>query len=55
MSARQPVGDARFTPAASSNRYAAAPAKWFGVAEAQWPTMAASIGDFEGKDLGFLL
>jgi hypothetical protein len=31
------------------------PAPWFGVAEAQLPTVAPSIGNFAEQDLGFLI
>jgi len=49
------VGGGRFIPAVSSDQYAATLAKWFGVAEAQLPTVAPSIGLFAEKDLGFLI
>jgi uncharacterized protein (DUF1501 family) len=49
------VGGGRFIPAVSSDQYAATLAKWFGVAEAQLPTVAPSIGNFAERDLGFLL
>jgi len=51
----QDVGGGRFIPAVSSDQYAATLAKWFGVAEAQLPTVAPSIGNFAEKDLGFLI
>ena len=51
----QDVGGGRFIPAVSSDQYAATLAKWFGVAEAQMPTVAPSIGNFAEKDLGFLI
>jgi uncharacterized protein (DUF1501 family) len=49
------VGGGRFIPAVSSDQYAATLAKWFGVAEAQLPIVAPSIGNFAEKDLGFLI
>jgi uncharacterized protein (DUF1501 family) len=49
------VGGGRFIPAVSSDQYAATLAKWFGVAEAQLPTVAPSIGNFATQDLGFLI
>ncbi len=49
------VGGGRFIPAVSSDQYAATLAKWFGVADAQMPTIAPSIGNFVDTDLGFLL
>ena len=49
------VGGGRFIPAVSSDQYAATVAKWFGVADAQMPTIAPSITNFVDKDLGFLL
>jgi uncharacterized protein (DUF1501 family) len=51
----QDVGGGRFIPAVSSDQYAATLARWFGVAEAQLPTVAPSIGNFAEKDLGFLI
>ena len=49
------VGGGRFIPNVSSDQYAATLAKWFGVAEAQLPTIAPSIGNFVQRDLGFLI
>jgi uncharacterized protein (DUF1501 family) len=49
------VGGGRFIPAVSSDQYAATLAKWFGVGDAQMPTIAPSIGNFVDTDLGFLL
>jgi uncharacterized protein (DUF1501 family) len=49
------VGGGRMIPAVSSDQYAATLASWFGVADAQIPTIAPSIGNFAEKDLGFLL
>ena len=49
------VGGGRFIPNVSSDQYAATLAKWFGVAEAQLPTIAPSIGNFVERDLGFLI
>ena len=49
------VGGGRFIPNVSSDQYAATLAKWFGVAEAQLPTIAPSIGNFATRDLGFLI
>ena len=51
----QDVGGGRFIPAVSSDQYAATLAKWFGVTEAQLPTVAPSIANFAEKDLGFLI
>jgi uncharacterized protein (DUF1501 family) len=49
------VGGGRFIPSVSSDQYAATLAKWFGIADAQMPTIAPSIGNFVDNDLGFLL
>ena len=49
------VGGGRFIPAVSSDQYAATLAKWFGVADAQIPTIAPSIGNFAERDLGFMV
>jgi len=51
----QDVGGGRFIPAVSSDQYAATLAKWFGVADAQIPTIAPSIGNFAERDLGFMV
>ena len=48
------VGGGRFIPTLSSDQYAATLASWFGVVEADLPTIAPGIGNFEVRDLGFL-
>jgi uncharacterized protein (DUF1501 family) len=49
------VGGGRFIPAVSSDQYAATLARWFGVADADLPKIAPSIGNFAERDLGFLI
>jgi uncharacterized protein (DUF1501 family) len=49
------VGGGRLIPAVSSDQYVATLAKWFGVQDAQLPTVAPSIGNFAERDLGFLM
>lgn len=49
------VGGGRFIPAVSSDQYAATLARWLGVAEAQLPAVAPSLGNFAQRDLGFLI
>jgi uncharacterized protein (DUF1501 family) len=49
------VGGGRMIPAVSSDQYAATLAKWFGVADADLPSIAPSIGNFGERDLGFLI
>jgi uncharacterized protein (DUF1501 family) len=49
------VGAGRLIPGISSDQYAATLARWFGVADAQLPAIAPSIGNFAQRDLGFLL
>ena len=49
------VGGGRFIPTLSSDQYAASLATWFGVADADLPTIAPSIGNFPVRDLGFLV
>lgn len=48
------VGGGRFIPTTSSDQYAATLAKWFGVNDANLPTVAPSIGNFAVKNLGIL-
>ena len=49
------VGGGRFIPTLSSDQYAATLASWFGVAEADLPTIAPSIDNFAARNLGFLI
>ena len=49
------VGGGRMIPAISSDQYAATLARWFGVADADLPKIAPSIGNFAARDLGFLI
>jgi uncharacterized protein (DUF1501 family) len=49
------VGGGRMIPAISSDQYAATLARWFGVADADLPKIAPSIGNFAVRDLGFLI
>ena len=51
----QDVGGGRMIPTMSSDQYAATLAKWFGVADADLPTIAPSIGNFAKRNLGFLI
>ncbi|MCC7200551.1 MAG: DUF1501 domain-containing protein [Gammaproteobacteria bacterium] len=48
------VGGGRFIPTTSADQYAATLARWFGVSDAQLPTVAPSINNFAVRDLGFL-
>ena len=43
----------RIIPTTSVDQYAATLARWFGVAEADIPTIAPSLGHFTESDLGF--
>jgi uncharacterized protein (DUF1501 family) len=49
------VGGGRFIPAVSSDQYAATLARWFGVGDAQMPSVAPAIGNFAERDLGFMI
>jgi uncharacterized protein (DUF1501 family) len=49
------VRGGRFIPTLSSDQYAATLATWFGVAEADLPTIAPSIDNFAVRNLGFLI
>lgn len=49
------VGGGRFIPTTSSDQYAATLARWFGVADADLPTVAPSINNFAQRDLGFMV
>jgi uncharacterized protein (DUF1501 family) len=49
------VGGGRMIPAISSDQYAATLARWFGIADADLPKIAPSIGNFAARDLGFLI
>jgi uncharacterized protein (DUF1501 family) len=48
------VGGGRLIPAVSSDQYVATLARWFGIADAELPTIAPSIGNFTVRDLGFM-
>ena len=48
------VGGGRMIPTTSADQYAATLARWFGIEEADIPTVAPNIGNFAMQDLGFL-
>lgn len=48
------VGQGRLLPSTSVDQYATTLAKWFGVAEMDFPLVAPNIINFSGRDLGFM-
>jgi uncharacterized protein (DUF1501 family) len=48
------VGGGRMIPSVSADQYAATLARWFGIADAELPSVAPHIGNFVERDLGFL-
>jgi uncharacterized protein (DUF1501 family) len=51
----QDVGGGRLIPTTSADQYAATLASWFGVADADLPKVAPSIGNFTQRNLGFMV
>ena len=49
------MGGGRLIPGVSSDQYVATLARWFGVAEANLPTIAPSLNAFSVRDLGFMI
>lgn len=49
------VGQGRLLPTTSVDQYATTLAKWFGVADGDLAMVAPNIGNFNSKDLGFML
>lgn len=48
------VGNGRVVPTTSTDQYAATLARWFGVADADLPTVFPNLNNFTVKNLGFL-
>ena len=48
------VGQGRLLPSTSIDQYAATLAKWFGVPDSEMTTVLPNIGNFQGRNLGFL-
>ena len=48
------VGQGRLLPSTSIDQYAATLAKWFGVPDSEMATVLPNIGNFQGRNLGFL-
>lgn len=49
------VSGGRFIPTTSSDQYAATLARWFGISQADLPTVAPSINNFAVQNLAFLV
>jgi uncharacterized protein (DUF1501 family) len=49
------VSGGRFIPTTSSDQYAATLARWFGISQADLPTVAPSVNNFAAQNLGFLV
>lgn len=48
------VGQGRLLPSTSIDQYAATLAHWFGVPDSEMSTVLPNIGNFQGRNLGFL-
>ena len=48
------VGQGRLLPSTSIDQYAATLAKWFGVPDSEMATVLPNIGNFQGRNLGFV-
>jgi uncharacterized protein (DUF1501 family) len=48
------AGNGRMTPTTSTDQYGATLARWFGVADADLPTLFPNLSNFPVKNLGFL-
>jgi uncharacterized protein (DUF1501 family) len=55
LNSEQDVGGGRMIPTTSADQYAATLSRWFGVEEADIPSIAPNIGNFAQQDLGFII
>ena len=49
------VGGGRMIPKTSADQFAATPAKWFGIPDADLDIVAPHIDNFLQRDLGFMV
>ena len=54
VESKDQVGQGRLLPSTATDQYAATLARWFGVPDAEMPTILPNIGNFETRNLGFV-